>query len=53
MLAIAILAAFLVVIAALNIGDKLIAVISWCNDKDADILEPYLVHLAASLRERR
>lgn len=42
-----------IVIAALNIGDKLIAVVSWCNDKDADILEPYLVHLAASLRERR
>ncbi len=40
-------------VSAMPLGDKLIVALAWCREKDADIFEPYLINLAASLRERR
>ena len=40
-------------IAAMNIGDKLVAAISWCPDREAEDLEPLMLTFIATLKERR
>jgi hypothetical protein len=42
-----------IAISVLKIGDKLVATVAWCRDRDAEDLGPYVLDLAASLRERK
>jgi hypothetical protein len=43
----------LFIMSALKIGDKVVAVVVWGLDRDAEYMEQYMLKFAASLRERK